>query len=260
MTKTVVFDILSVDRFFGVIYLRIILFLIGLALSLDGLYCGYTGSMGLGEAIVVGSGVMCLVWSSFYDAFKTKGFLKFLKGLFSVFMIILIIYSCAICFIGRMDNDSTREDYAIVLGSGLVHDEPSEILASRLETTVNYLNGNIHATAIVTGGRDKGSHITEAHAMSNYLLARGISSDRVLLEENATSTYENFAYSRDAVNDGSVVLITSEFHVLRSALMASLNGIDATHIGAPTPLYLIPPCCARELIAQISAIRFYLPF
>ena len=59
-------------------------------------------------------------------------------------------------------------------------------------------------------------------------------------------------YSKLIMDEGQAVFVTNEFHVLRSELMAKINGIDATHIGASTPITLLPVSCVREFIAQDS--------
>ena len=59
--------------------MRVILFILGLLFSADGLYFASTTSMGVGEAFTVAIGIMFILWSTFYDAFKTKGFLKFIR-------------------------------------------------------------------------------------------------------------------------------------------------------------------------------------
>ncbi|MCC8161300.1 MAG: YdcF family protein [Oscillospiraceae bacterium] len=237
--------------------MRVILFLIGLLFSADGLYYAMVNSMGAGEAIIVAIGIIFILWSSFYDAFKEKGFLKFLKGLFIFGMSALVLYSCFICGFGIMDNSTYDEEYVVVLGAGLNGSEPSLVLRERLEKTVEYLSKNDYATVIVSGGQGKGETISEALAMQNYLVSRGISDDRIILETESASTYENFEFSKPVL-DGGVVFITSEFHIARSILMAKLNGIDAAHISASTPITLLPVSCAREAAAQIASIRYYI--
>lgn len=238
--------------------MRFIWLIIGLILSGIGLYGGATVGMGLGEAMAVGMGIFFILWATFYEAFKRKGFLKFLKGLFMFGFIVLIIYSVGIVALGHMDTATYTEDYVIVLGAGLNESEPTAALEKRLDKTIEYMNRNRNATAIVSGGQGKGESITEAQAMAYYLMNRGIGEDRILMEEKATSTYENFANSKEAVADGSVVFITNDFHVIRSLQMANLNGIDAAHVGADTPITLYPVSCARELVAQIATIRYYI--
>lgn len=238
--------------------MRFIWLIIGLLLSGIGLYGGATVGMGLGEAMAVGMGIFFILWSTFYEAFRRNGFLKFIKRLFMFGFIVLIIYSAGIVVFGHMDTATYTEDYVIVLGAGLNGSEPTAALEKRLDKTVEYMNRNRNATAIVSGGQGKGESITEAQAMAFYLINRGIGEDRILLEEKATSTYENFANSKEAVGEGQAAFITNDFHVLRSLQMANLNGIDATHVGADTPITLLPAACARELVAQIAAARYYI--
>ena len=259
MTKTALFDILESSINCEVIDLRIILFLIGLALSLDGLYCGYMGSMGAGEGVVVAFGVIFLLWASFYDAFRAKKFLKFLKGLFVTVLSLCVLYSCFMCVMGRFDSDKGNEEYVIILGSPLKDNEPTDILKSRLDTAVNYLNGHPGVTAIVSGSRSGHNALSEARAMNNYLVSNGIDDDRIMVDESAFNTHETFLNAKGIVNDAKTVFITSEFHVLRSLQMADICGIkNAAHIGAPTPPEQLPACCAREILAEIASVRYYL--
>lgn len=239
--------------------MRFILFILGILFSADGLYCAASAHMGAGEIIIITAGIIFILWSVFYDAAREKKFLKFLKVVFVVFMVILVVYSGAVCIFGHMDNASYNEDYVIVLGAGLNEDEPSATLKNRLDKTIEYMNKNKNAVAIVSGGRGKGERITEALAMKNYLVNNGIEEERILRDENATNTYENFAYSKIAIDEDSsnVAFITSDFHVLRASQMAKLNGIDAKRIGASTPLVTLPSACSRELLAQIAAFIRY---
>ena len=117
--------------------MRVILFILGLLFSADGLYFASTTSMGVGEAFTVAIGIMFILWSTFYDAFKTKGFLKFIKGLFTFGMIVLVIYSGIICVVGKSDNATYREDYIIVLGAGLKGDTPSLALEQKRKCNSN---------------------------------------------------------------------------------------------------------------------------
>ena len=52
--------------------MRVILFILGLLFSADGLYFASTTSMGVGEAFTVAIGIMFILWSTFYDAFQNK--------------------------------------------------------------------------------------------------------------------------------------------------------------------------------------------
>ncbi len=237
--------------------MRFILFIIGLALSADGLYYGAVTGMGIGESLVVAMGVAFILWSVAYDAAKRNGFLKFLKRLFIFCMTLFVIYSCAVCVVGRMDNADYNEKYLIVPGAGLNGDKPSVTLENRLVKAAEYLNRNGSAKVIVSGGQGADEDVPEAAAMMNYLELHGIRSERIIPEAEAESTYENFAYSVPMTDGSDAAFITNDFHVVRASMMAKLNGMNAKHIAAPTPPTLLPVCCAREMAAQIASIRYY---
>lgn len=235
--------------------MRVILFLIGLALSVDGLYFAAFTAMGAGEALTVTIGILFILWGVFYDSVREKGFLRFLRRIFVLGVAVITLYSAAVCVFGTMDNVTYNEEYVIVLGAGLHGSEPSQALKNRLDTTVEYMNKNKNAKAIVSGGQGKGESISEAEAMERYLTSRGIAPERVFKEDTAKNTYENLALSKPYI-DGSCVIITNNFHIARALQMAKINGIDARHIGAPTPITLLPVSCVREFLAQIAVIRY----
>lgn len=239
--------------------MKLVLFFIGLLLSADGLGCAMMTSMGIGEAIVVAMGIIFILWGVFRDEINKNGFFRFIKRIFAFCMIIFVAYSVTVCLIGRNDTATYREDYVVVLGAGLSGDEPSLALEKRLDKAIEYLNRNNDAKVIVSGGQGDDEKITEALAMYNYLVQSGIAPERIAQEEKATSTYENFMYSKEFMEEGTAVFITNDFHVVRSTQMAELNGMEITHIAAPTPLALLPLSCAREMVAQIAALRYYIP-
>lgn len=237
--------------------MKVILFLLGLLFSADGLYAGATASMGFGEGIVVAVGIMFILLSCSYESFKTKKFLRFIKRAFILFMALLVAYSCSVCVVGGQDNATYDEKYVLVLGAGLDGDKPSAVLESRLEKTVEYMIKNSDAIAVVSGGQGSDEAVAEALVMQVYLINHGIGEERIYIEDNAKSTYQNFEYSQMVIENDSAAVVTNEFHILRAVLMANLNGMQVTHLSAKTPLYMMPIVCAREFFAQIASVRYY---
>ena len=166
----------------------------------------------------------------------------------------LMIYS-------RSKHVDYTENVVIVLGAGLRGDEVGAHLASRLDTAITYLERNLNAVVVVSGGLGAGRNITEAEAMSRYLTARGISPERILLEGESTSTYENLLFSdkilSDYFPDGfRAVVVTNDFHIFRASRMARSLEIDATALGAPTPWRSVAPNYLREMAAVIYFLIF----
>ena len=81
--------------------------------------------------------------------------------------------------------------------------------------------------------------------MRDYLVSRGISADRIIMEDKATDTIENLRYStalieEKGLSDHKIAIITSKFHTPRAQYLCSRMNIDAAFYGAPdsTPFML----------------------
>ena len=64
----------------------------------------------------------------------------------------------------------------------------------------------------------------------------GIAAERIWLEDQATSTVENFKFSLEMLEgkDGSVGVLSNEFHLFRASLIAKKQGLKPIFIAAPT--------------------------
>lgn len=161
----------------------------------------------------------------------------------------LLILTCLgllyFCFVealiirsARTDPEPER-DYLIVLGAAVYGDRPSLTLVRRLEGALDYLQTYPDSKAIVSGGMGPGETVTEAEAMAEWLMARGIPAERILPERKATSTKENLDYSfalireRDEEPDGHVAILSSAYHLYRAKSMAARMGVEAVGVSAP---------------------------
>ena len=138
----------------------------------------------------------------------------------------------------RTDPDPGRP-YLVVLGAAVYGDQPSLTLVRRMEGALDYLEAYPESRVVVSGGMGKGENITEAQAMRDWLVARGIAEDRVLMEPKATSTQENLGFSFDIIRsrgddpDGNVAIVSSSYHLYRAKAMARLQGVEAAGVAAP---------------------------
>ncbi|HEY9575329.1 MAG TPA: YdcF family protein [Lachnospiraceae bacterium] len=119
-------------------------------------------------------------------------------------------------------------DFLIILGAEVYGYSPCPALKYRLDAAVFYLSSSPETNVIVSGGQGPDENITEASCMANYLMNAGISKDRIWMEERATSTWENISYSYDLMEtspgDYKVGIVTNDFHILRSILVAKKLG------------------------------------
>ena len=146
---------------------------------------------------------------------------------------------------GTASDAAPDADYLIVLGAGLWGETPSNILAVRLHAAEQYLKQNERTVAILSGGQGERESISEAEAMRRELTRAGIAPERLLLEDRSANTGENIAFSKavlaaaQPVENPSIVVITSEFHLYRAKKICRREGLAATGLSAPTPYWYL---------------------
>ncbi len=173
----------------------------------------------------------------------------------SLIFIIIFLFSASKVISGFKNNDSQKLDYLLVLGSHVTKDGPALATAYRLDTAYEYLKNNPSTICIITGGMGNNEHDTEAKVMGDYILNKGLDSNRLILEEDASTTYENFLFSSklmDIEND-NIGIVTNNFHIYRSLQIAKKQGYKNVY-GLPAyslPINLLSNCL-RESFALIA--------
>ena len=182
---------------------------------------------------------------------------KWLHIVVAAICLIIISFSGFLAFYGNYDNTQGDEDVVIVLGAGVRGERVTRDLANRLDKAVEYHAKNPKALIIVSGGQGIQERITEALAMERYLIKKGIPAKKILKEEKATSTYENFLFVDELLKQKfpqgySAVFITNTFHIYRAEGIAKSAGVTARHLGAKTKWYAIPANYLREMMAVVK--------
>lgn len=120
-------------------------------------------------------------------------------------------------------------DVCIILGAQMKESGPSDVLQRRLDKALEYLQENPETIAVVSGGRGSNEPVSEAQGMRDYLVARGIAEERILMEDASTDTWENLEYTAKLIDkkEDSVVIVTNNFHVFRAMFIAEKQGYHA---------------------------------
>lgn len=185
---------------------------------------------------------------------------KYIQVIFWLGVSVFVVTQSMIIFNSLAFNVPKNSDYLIVLGARVRGETPSLALKYRLDVAYNYLEQNSSTKAILTGGQGPGEDITEAEAMKRYLVQRGIASERLLLEDQATNTVQNLHYSFELIDSlverPQLVVVTSKFHILRSKIIARKLGWQVQGIGAKTLPFLIPSYYLREFFAVLKEVIF----
>ena len=112
--------------------------------------------------------------------------------------------------------------------------------AVRTDAALQWLMTHPEGIAVVSGGQGPGEDMTEARAMADWLIARGVDPARILLEEEATSSYENLLFSLRVYEanggdpTGRIALCSSEYHMHRLRYMGERLGFQPVMVAGRT--------------------------
>ena len=199
-----------------------------------------------------------IVYGAIRDKLKESGWGRAIKICFFAGLAYLVGMSAFLGVYGSVDTADGSEDVLIILGTAVRGDEITKTLQHRLDEGLRYLRKNEKVLVVVSGGKGPQETVTEASAMSQYLIEHGIAPERILLEESSTSTYENFLFSSQLLwkrfPDGyRCAFVTNGFHCYRAQRLAQLAmGQPCTRLGAKLEWYTWLPNYLRESVAVIK--------
>ena len=179
--------------------------------------------------------------------------LSVLVGVLSIYCITISIFMN-----NAQNNYPPSSKPMIVLGAKLNGSTPSEMLTRRLEVAFDYLQENPDTICVVSGGQGADEEISEAKAMKNYLVSRGIDSKRIIEEDKSKNTKENLAFSKEILQENydtsEVIIVTDGFHQYRASFLAKQNDMKAYAISAKTNPDYVPTFWVREWIGILKDI------
>ncbi len=155
-------------------------------------------------------------------------------------------------------------DYIVVHGAGLSGTKPTPLLAARLNKGVELWEaGGCRALIIASGGQGPDEEVSEARAMRDYLVNEcHVPADAIIEEDGSATTMENLRNSkaimdaRSGMNAYRAAVVTSDYHVFRTAEYAHKIGLEADGVGSATARYFWPTAFIREYVAVSNAHRW----
>ncbi|WP_169812657.1 YdcF family protein [Nocardia acidivorans] len=157
----------------------------------------------------------------------------------------------------------SQADAIVILGCGLDGRSVTPLLAGRLDRAITaYHAASVECAqpVVVTCGGQGGDEGTcEADAMARYLVAHGIPAHAIVRERYSRNTAENIRNCLRQLDIRGIpadrirmTVVTSSFHVLRTAALTRRAGIDAAVVGSRTAAYFIPAAFLREFVAVLT--------
>ncbi|MBP2662667.1 MAG: hypothetical protein H6Q71_615 [Firmicutes bacterium] len=181
------------------------------------------------------------------------------------YLLLLIIITVAvveipIIAVGHLTKP-VPSDTIIVLGAKLIGNQPSTMLRLRLDEAIQLYNQGFAPTIIVSGAQGLDEIASEASIMHQYLVAHGIPSEKIYLEEKSYNTHQNLLNSKTIMRTQGfrhAIIVSNASHIRRSLVLAQQLNIEAS--GSPAPMadnaYLTTKQYAREGAAMLSLLVF----
>jgi len=161
----------------------------------------------------------------------------------------------------NLSRPRKNQDYIIVHGCGLIDGNVSRLLAGRVDRAIKFYDEqkkiNDPPKLIFSGGQGKDEPRSEAEAMMEYAISKGVPESDILLEDKSTTTMQNMLFSKQIMDKDSkgkpyrCIYITSDYHLLRTGIYARKAKLKISGVGSKTAVYYLPNALLREYIAYI---------
>lgn len=219
-----------------------------------------------GSAVGMGIGLTVILISIFFE--KIKSFIKSAWGrklgkviicTLCVIALTAALYCCVVSVkvLTYTNNDSNipKNTPAVLLGCKVEGEKPGRMLTKRINAAYDYMTENPEAVCVLSGGQGRDEKITEAQAMYDTLTGKGISADRLIIEDKSTNTKENITNSKALLGDiDEAVIITTDFHQYRTSIIAGRNGLKTYSYSSKSGIFSLPTNVVREWFSVFKVL------
>ncbi len=202
---------------------------------------------------------VCLLIRNYGDGIRMAGeiFIVIYDYVMAMFISCSIVGFLAVRHVPDFDKD-----FVIVLGCSISKQGGLlPLLRGRTNRAIKFAWQQEIATGkqakyIPTGGQGKNEIMSEGSAMEMYLISHGAEEYEVIAEKQAANTWENMVFSKkiaDSLLPGNkTAFVTTNYHVLRSGMIAKKAGLDAEGLASETKWYFWPNGFIREFIGILA--------
>lgn len=190
---------------------------------------------------------------------------KWVKALIALILVGVLAFGALLGTVlhGSYDHVEGEPEIMVILGCQVKPWGPSVLLQDRLNKALDYLAAHPDVTVVVSGGQGPDEPTTEAQAMQDYLVERGVDQSRILQEDQSHNTIQNLRYSMALLEEKGydieedIVVVSNGFHLTRVRMLWSrIHGDDdnlstlaapSSHVPSRFKMYI------REPIALVKS-------
>lgn len=198
---------------------------------------------------------------------------------FTIYIIVILLN----IFIPKQYEKNDRPyQYIIVFGAGVSVDETKNVIINkRIDKAVEYAKRNKKTTFVLSGAKLNDEIIEEAYYMKDYMIAKGVEPERILVDIFSYNTFENINNSLFMIKEDllrrnqfeniidrpfsknreiydfdylKIGFVSNDFHLWRINMMAKKLGINNINdIVVDTVPYLYLYYQIREVMSLFKA-------
>jgi vancomycin permeability regulator SanA len=181
---------------------------------------------------------------------------KFLNGIFSVLLILVILDIGAVLSFAHSRPAIPNSDAVVILGAAI----NTPALTNRTLTALHLYEEGKADSMVLSGGRISDEDISEAGYMQKVIRRNAQVMPQIIIEDQSHSTYDNLKNSRDKLGEGQdIIIVSDEFHLARSVLLAKRLGFGHVSWDAPQPTYYRKGELVRYYLREMIAMFAYIP-
>lgn len=196
-------------------------------------------------------------WKSEISHYRGQRVPVLVKVLLALVLAGLLCFSATfgVVMSGAHDDVEGTPAVMVVLGCQVKPWGPSVLLQDRLNTAWDYWQEHPETRIVVTGGQGPDEPSTEARAMADSLMEKGVPEEQILLEEESQNTVQNLRCTARLleeqgydIRDG-VVIVSNGFHLTRARMLAGRVGYEnvstlaapSSHLPSRLKMYIREP-------------------
>lgn len=128
-------------------------------------------------------------------------------------------------------------DCILILGAGIQGNQPSLMLADRLEEGIALYQSKASNKLIMSGDHGQASH-NEVGVMKTFAINAGVPSEDIFMDHAGFSTYDSMYRAKHIFSASKIIVVTQDYHLSRALYIAHALGIDAYGVPAKSPQYV----------------------
>ncbi|MBQ6374407.1 MAG: YdcF family protein [Clostridia bacterium] len=202
-------------------------------------------------------------WILYRQDAQASGILEAMRGVYATVFAYFECMMMGAILCGLMaarHKPAYDRDYIVILGCRFRRDGTlTPLLRGRVDAAIAFWKAQKDATGkeavfIPSGGQGSDEVMPEAEAMRRYLISQGIPEKDIIDEACSRNTYQNMLFSKELIGtgDAKIAYATTNYHVFRSGVWASLAGLSAEGIGSRTIWWYWPNAFMRECLGLLN--------